>query len=49
MSLTDLQALLPSNAWIKFSHQIIWHGRRICSARKPDCAACPLPCPSRMV
>jgi endonuclease-3 len=45
----DLQKLLPEKSWIQFSHQIIWHGRRVCSARTPDCAACPLPCPSRLL
>jgi endonuclease-3 len=38
----DLMPLVPRNRWIKFSHQMIWHGRRICSAQKPDCPACPL-------
>jgi endonuclease-3 len=34
--------IIPQKHWILFSHQIIWHGRRICRARKPDCDACPL-------
>ena len=38
----DLIRLLPQSAWIDFSHQIIWHGRRICQARKPQCEICPL-------
>jgi endonuclease-3 len=38
----DLMPLVPQNRWIKFSHQMIWHGRRICSAKKPVCPACPL-------
>jgi endonuclease-3 len=38
----DLMPLVPRERWIKFSHQMIWHGRRICSAKKPDCPACPL-------
>jgi endonuclease-3 len=38
----DLMPLVPRNRWIKFSHQMIWHGRRICSAKKPNCPACPL-------
>jgi endonuclease-3 len=44
----DLMELLPRPRWILFSHQIIWHGRRVCRARKPDCDACPLAphCPS---
>jgi endonuclease-3 len=43
----DLIAVLPPTAWIDFSHRLIWHGRRVCNARKPDCTRCPLPCPSR--
>ena len=43
----DLQAKIPEMKWIQFSHQLIWHGRRVCDARKPRCEACPLPCPSR--
>jgi endonuclease-3 len=38
----DLMEILPRPCWILFSHQLIWHGRRICRARKPDCDACPL-------
>jgi len=34
--------LLPPAEWINFSHRLIWHGRRICTARKPLCDACPL-------
>jgi endonuclease-3 len=36
----DLMQIIPQEKWIKFSHQIIWHGRRICQARKPKCAEC---------
>jgi endonuclease III len=36
----DLMAILPQNKWIQFSHQLIWHGRRVCAARKPRCAEC---------
>jgi endonuclease-3 len=36
----DLMQVIPENKWIQFSHQIIWHGRRICQARKPKCAEC---------
>ncbi len=43
----ELMAQLPEEEWIDFSHRLIWHGRRVCTARKPRCAACPLPCPSR--
>jgi endonuclease-3 len=38
----DLIAVIPQNKWIMFSHQLIWHGRRVCFARKPNCAACNL-------
>lgn len=36
----DLMQLIPKDMWIQFSHQIIWHGRRVCQARKPKCAEC---------
>jgi endonuclease III len=38
----DLTAILPQDRWIKFSHQLIWHGRRVCFARKPKCELCNL-------
>jgi endonuclease III len=38
----DLIIVIPKDKWIKFSHQIIWHGRRVCFARKPNCAECNL-------
>src|SRR6202161_4130490 len=38
----DLTAILPRNKWIIFSHQLIWHGRRVCVARKPRCIECNL-------
>ena len=38
----DLMAILPREKWIIFSHQLIWHGRRVCFARKPNCSACNL-------
>ena len=38
----DLMAIIPRDRWIAFSHQIIWHGRRVCVARKPRCAECNL-------
>lgn len=38
----DLMAVIPQNKWIQFSHQLIWHGRRVCAARKPKCADCNL-------
>jgi endonuclease-3 len=36
----DLMKIIPKDKWIKFSHQLIWHGRRVCQARKPKCAEC---------
>ena len=36
----DLQKLVPQKLWSLFSHWLIWHGRRRCSARKPDCEHC---------
>ena len=44
----ELMELLPKTAWIDFSHQMIWHGRRICHAKAPRCGQCPLAplCPS---
>jgi endonuclease III len=36
----DLMQIIPQEKWIQFSHQIIWHGRRICQARKPKCIEC---------
>lgn len=38
----DLMQVIPKEKWIQFSHQIIWHGRRVCQARKPKCAQCNL-------
>lgn len=38
----DLVKLLPQDRWILFSHQIIHHGRRMCTARNPQCAQCPI-------
>ena len=38
----DLMAILPQDKWITFSHQLIWHGRRVCFARKPKCIECNL-------
>ena len=44
----NLQKLVPRNDWTMFSHWLIWHGRRRCSARKPDCSICEIAtlCPS---
>lgn len=38
----ELMALIPKKDWIDFSHELIWHGRGVCAARKPKCAQCPL-------
>jgi endonuclease-3 len=38
----DLMRIIPREKWILFAHQIIWHGRRLCIARKPKCVDCPL-------
>lgn len=38
----DLMKIVPASRWIAFSHELIHHGRRICIARKPRCADCPL-------
>ena len=38
----DLMKLLPSKHWVMFNHRMIYHGRRVCYARKPDCAGCTL-------
>ncbi|WP_425393466.1 endonuclease III [Brevibacterium album] len=44
----DVAELFPARDWTMLSHRVIWHGRRICHARKPACGACPLAslCPS---
>lgn len=38
----DLMKIIPQEKWIIFSHQLIWHGRRVCRARYPMCAECNL-------
>ena len=38
----DLQSILPTKDWTFGSHALIWHGRRVCKARKPACEACGL-------
>jgi endonuclease-3 len=38
----DLMKVIPQQKWILFSHQIIWHGRKLCIARQPKCAECAL-------
>jgi len=45
----DLMRLVPQASWIRFGHQLILHGRRICTAKAPRCRECPLGeslCPS---
>ncbi|MGB7840343.1 MAG: endonuclease III [Terrimicrobiaceae bacterium] len=46
----DLMALFPREQWTVLSHWLIWHGRRRCFARKPDCGNCELSdiCPTGM-
>lgn len=40
--------LFPATDWTMLSHYVVWHGRRICHAKKPACGACPIAtlCPS---
>jgi endonuclease-3 len=47
----DLMAIFPSEQWTMLAHLLIWHGRRICDARKPRCEACVIShlCPSSRV
>jgi endonuclease-3 len=44
----DLYEIVPKKNWTMFGHLLIWHGRNICAARKPDCPNCPIAeyCPS---
>jgi endonuclease-3 len=44
----DLCDKLPQASWTRIGHQLIWHGRRVCFARKPNCGGCALSpyCPS---
>lgn len=45
----DLEALFPKEDWVFVHHALVLHGRYVCTARKPNCPACPLAphCPSR--
>jgi len=36
----DLMKVIPQEKWILFAHQLIWHGRKLCMARRPNCADC---------
>jgi len=38
----DLMQVIPQEKWILFAHQLIWHGRQVCQARKPRCIDCNL-------
>jgi endonuclease-3 len=38
----DLVRIIPRQRWTSFSHQVIWHGRKLCTARSPKCVDCPL-------
>ena len=38
----DLMRIIPQDRWILFSHQLIWHGRKVCQARRPKCIECNL-------
>jgi endonuclease-3 len=38
----DLMKLIPQAQWIDFGHELIFHGRRCCTARRPQCAVCPV-------
>jgi len=44
----EVGALIPRSEWTMLSHRLIWHGRRVCHARKPACGACGIArlCPS---
>jgi len=47
----DLMKIFPSERWTMLAHLLIWHGRRVCDARKPRCEACIVShlCPSSRV
>jgi endonuclease-3 len=36
----DIELLFPAKDWTRLSHLVLWHGRRVCHARKPACGAC---------
>ena len=45
---SDVGSLIPRSEWTMLSHRLIWHGRRVCHARRPACGACAVAhwCPS---
>ncbi len=45
---SDVATLIPKREWTVLSHRLIWHGRRVCHARRPACGACEIArlCPS---
>jgi endonuclease-3 len=47
----DLIELVPQKDWVDFAHLMIYHGRAVCKARKPECASCVLEdlCPSSLL
>jgi endonuclease III len=47
----DLMALVPQGHWIELAHLLIFHGRRVCDARKPRCGECPIShlCPAAIL
>ncbi|MFN8188525.1 MAG: endonuclease III [Gaiellales bacterium] len=47
----DLVRIVPRSDWARFPHLLIWHGRRVCDARRPRCEDCPLTdlCPSSRI
>lgn len=47
----DLMQIIPKKDWIDIGHLLIWHGRKICNARKPRCSECPVKelCPSAVM
>ncbi len=48
---SDLEEIVPKKDWIMFSHLLIWHGRKICKARNPQCEQCTVEklCPSSLL
>ena len=38
----EIAQIIPASEWTMFSHRLIFHGRRVCHAKKPACGACPI-------